>query len=106
MTTSCSELLRDWVGGSHARGYWHRREIISQDAFNLVDWDSVQKILSADSVLFRMWWAKHLTGFCAIGLQMSRWGEWDSPRCPCCEQVAETSTRHMWACTHPEMYVF
>ena len=57
-------------------------------------------------MLFRMWWAKHLTGFCATGQQMSNRGEWESPSCPCCEQGVEGSTRHMWACTHPEMFEF
>ena len=100
VTTSCSDLLRDWVGRVQARRYWHRRGIIPREAFDLINWDSVRKNLAGDPVLFRMWWAKHLTGFCATGQQMSNRGEWDSPSCPCCKQGVEGSTRHMWACTH------
>ena len=103
VTTSCSGLLRDWAGRAQARQYWHRQGVIPRTAFDLIDWGSVRANLAGDPVLFRMWWAKHLTGFCATGRQMCNRGEWESPRCPCCEQEVEGSTRHMWACTHPEM---
>ena len=87
VTTSCSDLLHEWVRSSQARSYWHGQGIIPCNAFDLIDWESARRNLSGDPVRLRRWWAKHLTGFCATGRQMSNRGEWDSPKCPCCNQV-------------------
>ena len=54
VTTSCTDLLRDWVGRVQARHYWHRRGIIPQEVFDLINWDSVRKNLSSNLVLFRI----------------------------------------------------
>ena len=61
MTTSCAPLVRWWIGKAQAREYLGRRGILTHQAFDKVDWASVESSLNGSSQLYRLWWAKHVS---------------------------------------------
>ena len=71
---------------------------MSREGFDAADWEALERSLLISSVLYKMWWAKDFTGFCSIGIQMMRRRKWSEVMCPCCVEVEERSTRHLWEC--------
>jgi hypothetical protein len=59
--------------------------------------------LSDVAPLFR-WVSKHVSGNCAVGKTMKRWGYWESDNCPCCQTPTKTS-RHVVTCTNDRIKV-
>ena len=50
---------------------------------------------------FKLWFTKHVTNFCGIGKMMKRMKLWSDDLCPCCRQIPEHSTNHLYICPHP-----
>jgi hypothetical protein len=75
---------------------------LTYDAFELVNWEAMDKALQARSPSFCAWVTKHVSDQCAIGRRMKQWGFWDNDKCPCCEQDDET-TIHLPLCNSLHM---
>ena len=52
--------------------------------------------MSAVSRTRRQWVTKHISGFCATGKMMHRWGKRDSAKCPSCDHNEDAV--HVWKC--------
>ena len=59
--------------------------------------------MSAQSRAYQLWFAKHWTSFCGIWAKMRQMKLWDNDLYPCCRQVSERSTTHLFLCPHPTM---
>ena len=80
----------------------HTKGILSQEYFDLVDWDAIKDAQMYYPNGFSLWIAKHVTGFCGVGKMLFRWGHWTNNHCPCCDMECETS-RHILVCRDEEM---
>ena len=69
----------------------------------MIDLDTLKSHMSAQSRAYQLWFSKHWTGFCAIGAKLQQMKLWDNNLCPCCRQVEERSTTHVFLCHHPTM---
>ena len=57
--------------------------------------------MSSQSRVFQLWYAKHWTNFSGIGVRMKQMKLWGNDLCPCCRQVTESTTMHLYLCPHP-----
>ena len=98
---SISYHIRDWIGRSNLREYLYTRGLIAWTVFDHIDFAPLESYISIQSQSFTLWFTKHWTNFCGIGSKMKIMGFWESDLCPCCKQVPEQSTIHLYRCTHP-----
>jgi hypothetical protein len=70
---------------------------ISENGFDLVDWQAVHRSLSDFPEMFRVWASKHMSRFCGVGRMQKICGFWDHSRCPRCQEDNETTT-HVLVC--------
>ena len=98
-----ASCIRDWIGKKRLRRYLYEKDLIAWNVFPLIDLNTLQIHMSAQSRAYQLWFSKHWTGFCAIGSKMQQMKLWDNNLCPCCRQVAERSTTHLFLCQHPSM---
>ncbi len=56
--------------------------------------------MTSQSWAFQLWYAKHWTNFCGIGVKMKQMKLWDNDLCPCCRQVPERTTMHLYIRPH------
>ena len=57
---------------------------ITYQQFDIIDWNLVERVLSKKSQLYKVWFSKHHSGWCAYSRNMKRWKYWDKDKCPCC----------------------
>ena len=56
--------------------------------------------MSAQPRAFQLWYAKHWTNFCGIGVKLKEMKLWDNDLCPCCQQVIKRSMIHLYLRPH------
>ena len=95
--------IRQWIAKRRLRHYFYQKDLIAWDVFPKLDFEPLKKYLSAQSQAFQLWFTKHWTGFCAIGVKMKQMKLWDNDLCPCCRRVPETKSMHIFLCPHPQM---
>ena len=95
--------IRQWIAKRKLRHYLYQKDLIAWDVFPKLDFEPLRKYLSAQSQAFQLWFTKHWTGFCAIGIKMKQMKLWDNDLCPCCRRVPETKSMHIFLCPHPNM---
>ena len=93
--------LRRYIGHRNLRQYLYNKGLIAWNTYPMLDWDTLRKFMDGQSQPFQLWYTKHWTNFCAIGKMMKRIKLWNSDLCPCCRQVPENSTTHLFLCPHP-----
>ena len=71
--------------------------LLCELAFDCIDWHAASRAMAVSSLMFHLWTAKHIHGWCAVGKCMKQWQFWDSSMCPCC-QVTEESPQHVALC--------
>jgi hypothetical protein len=74
---------------------------ITSAAFQNINWAAIDRASSTFPPLYRLWVAKHVSGFFGIGHMMKHWKFWDHSRCPCCDHEDETK-EHLLTCPHPD----
>jgi len=74
-----------------------RKGYLTATAFDLVNWNAIEKAHKLLSHSRHLWAVKFVSGFCGVATKMKSWGYWDSPICPLCKQVNE-NTSHMICC--------
>ena len=73
---------------------------ISAAGFNNINWTAIEHASDLFPPLYRLWVAKHVSGFFGVGHMMKIWQFWDHSRCPCCDHEDETK-EHLMTCPHP-----
>ena len=98
-----SSHVRHWIAKRKLRHYLYQKDLIGWNTFPNIDFEPLQLYLSSQSQAFQLWFTKHWTGFCGIGIKMKQMKLWDNDLCPCCRQVPETKSMHIFLCPHPSM---
>jgi len=93
-------LLLDHLSSHSAVPYWIHKGLLSDDLAALVNWSLLNAASSPCPPTYHMWASKLVSGHLAVGITMARWKQWDSPLCPCCKAINE-STIHVLQCPHP-----
>ena len=55
-----------------------KKQVTSAAVFEEIAWDAIAEALEDKPQLFKLWAAKHVTGFCAVGRKMEQVGFWES----------------------------
>ena len=92
-----------WIGKRKLRRYLYEKDMIAWNIFPQIDFEPLRIYLSSQSKAFNLWFTKHWTGFCGIGAKMHQMKLWDNDLCPCCRQIPERKTMHIFICPHPNM---
>ena len=95
--------IRQWIAKRKLRHYLYQKDLIAWDVFPKLDFEPLRRYLSAQSQAFQLWFTKHWTGFCGIGVKMKQMKLWDNDLCPCCRKIPETKSMHIFLCPHPQM---
>ena len=95
--------IRQWIGKKALRQYLYDKDLVAWTVFSHITFDPLRTYLSSQSRAFQLWFVKHWTGCYGIGANMKQMKLWDNNLCPCCRQVPETSTLHIFLCPHPTM---
>ena len=93
--------IRNWIAKRKLRKYLFEKDLIAWNMFPHIDFEVLRIYMSAQSRAFQLWYAKHWTNFCGIGVKMKQMKLWDNDLCPCCQQVSESTTTHLFLCPHP-----
>jgi len=92
--------LLDHLSYTEATHYWIQKEQLTPQTVTQIDWSLLGTALRSCPPTYSMWLAKFASGHSAVGTTMARWKKWDSPRCPMCHTVDET-TCHVLQCPDP-----
>ena len=95
--------IRNWIDKKKLRRHLYEKNLIAWNVLPLIDFESLRTHMSAQSRAYQLWYSKHWTSFCGIGAKMQQMKLWDNNLCPCCRQVPERSTTHIFLCPHPTM---
>ena len=96
--------IRSHLGCHNLRQYLYDSSHLSWNFFSQVDFDPLEHYLCGQSQAFCLWFTKHWTNFCGIGKMMKRMKLWNTDLCPCCDQIPETSTLHLFMCPSPVIH--
>ena len=80
----CKQKLQKWIYHKRAREYWSKKHKFTLQQFDIIDWNLVERVLSNKPQMYKLWFSKHHSGWCAHGRNMKRWKYWDKDKCPCC----------------------
>ena len=97
ITSQAAPTIRHAVFAPAMRQYLDSRDLLSAEAFDLVDWQAIRRASENSPPLFRLWASKNACGQCGVGKWMERWKYWDDSRCPLCLHPEETA-RHVPIC--------
>jgi hypothetical protein len=92
--------LTSYVSHHNMSSYWEKRNIISTEQFNNIDWIGVGKAMKASTITRKQWIVKHAVGICGVNKVLKLWKKRDDDTCPWCSEV-ETS-QHVILCNQPE----
>ena len=62
--------LCTWIGRKKLRRHLYEKDLIAWNVFPLIDFEPLRIHMSAQSRAYQLWFAKHWTGFCGIGVKM------------------------------------
>jgi hypothetical protein len=78
----------------------HDKKITSA-GFNNINWTAIEHASDMFPPLYRLWVAKHVSGFFGIGHMVKIWQFLDHSRCPCCNHHEDKTKEHLLTCPHP-----
>jgi hypothetical protein len=102
LTSDPALPVRQHVFSNDLKTYLHNKKKLDKECFDFVDWDANSDAFAGFPQLFKLWATKHVSGCCGVNSMMFRWGRVESPLCPCCGTVNET-TEHLLFCEAPKM---
>jgi hypothetical protein len=94
LTSDPALPVRQHVFSKDLRKHLHEKKKLDKEFFDCVDWDANSDAFAAFPQLFKLWATKHVSGWCGVNSMMFHWGRVESPLCPCCGMVDET-TEHV-----------
>ena len=97
--------IRRAHGRRQMRDHLAKKGVLSSEAFDLVDWPAIERMMNHMPQQFRLWVTKHVSKFCATNKQLFRMRKINSPACPCCgDDEIQEDTRHQLHCRDPKRY--
>ena len=91
--------MYDRIIGHEIRQHWMTRHDIAADEWDQIYWEGVEKAVKSLPRHITQWSSKHLAGFSPTAKVMKRRKDWQSDKCPICDQETETA-EHLWRCNH------
>ena len=64
--------IRNWVAKRKLRRYLFETDLITWNIFLSIDFEPLRIYMSAQSRAFQLWYAKHWTNFCGIGVKIKK----------------------------------
>jgi len=101
ISTNLKYHLLDHTAGQAARDYWAGKARFRGLDTKLVDWETIEKVVSGQTITMWRWTTKFTTGFCATGCHMVQIKLRQTVACPCCGHPNE-DTSHILQCLHPD----
>jgi len=101
ISTNLKYHLLDHTAGQAAHDYWAGKARFWGLDINLVDWDTIEKVVAGQTITMRRWMTKFTTGFCATGCCMRQTKLRQMADCPRCGHPNE-DTNHILQCPHPD----
>ena len=99
--TKLSCFRKEWVHNrtnqKPIKDYWQKKQAITDDQWDDINWDAAQKASKEQSLGKRRWNAKYATSHCATGKMMKIRKQWVHSKCPRCGAPNE-DTRHVAKC--------
>jgi len=77
--------IRNWVAKRKLRKYLF---LIAWNMFSYIDFEVLRIYMSSQSRAFQLWYAKHWTILCGVGVKMKQMKLWDNDLCPYCQHVS------------------
>lgn len=96
-TSEVGDNLRFHAGSVEERRFYTHKLGWTDEAFQAVDWPSLDATLKSIPKMFHVWLCKQASDFSASGVQMGRWFGRDCTACPNCGTNPEHS-RHLLFC--------
>jgi len=98
-TTDVNKGLTQGIGAKQARAYWARKsgQGIPPDVFDLIDFPAIELALKGKPQMYKVWYAKQVTGWCATGAKLAQWDANADSRCPNCNMLHEDAA-HLLRC--------
>ena len=100
-TTDVAKDLRYLIGKSRAKPLMTKTGVMSADAFDLVQWDDLQRALDSKPRMYQLWYANQGSGYCGTGKNMKQWKMATHSRCPNCNKHKEDAA-HLNVCNSSE----
>lgn len=97
LTSDPGTKIRMAVFGSWMKSHLVSKYILTVEAFNDIDWRAMEGATSSFPPLYKLWIAKHVSGFCGLGKMQFHWGYMESSKCPCCSHPCEDK-EHLLTC--------
>jgi len=101
ISTNLKYHLLDHTPSQAAHAYWTGKARFWGININLVDWDTIEKVISGQTITMCRWTTKFTTGFCTTDCRMVKIKLQQMADCPCCGYPNE-DTSHILQCPHPD----
>jgi hypothetical protein len=88
--------LYDLVHAPSAKEYWLKKERITEETFNTVNWSRLGQALHKMPLSKRLFCSKHTSGMCGVGKFQKIWRMRETDACPHCGLFEDAP--HVWTC--------
>ena len=96
-TSDIGPGLRLSVGRREAKTLYAKKEMLDEESFELVAWDSLTTALSKKPKMYQQWLAKQTSGYCGVGSRIKYFGKGHCHKCPSCGDPNEDAN-HLMRC--------
>ena len=96
-TTDIKKGLKRDIGRTQAREFYKRKNLLSEEVFDVVDWDAIELSLKGKPKMYNLWYGKQGSGWCGTNKKLKEWGQTDDSRCPNCRGFNEDAA-HLMVC--------
>ena len=102
VTGSVGKPLRNAISRQRMCNHLASNKCLTPQAFDKVDWNSLESTMSTLGTQYKLWATKHVSGFCATNKMLSYRTPSHTTKCPCCQNVTIEDTHHQVHCTDPQ----
>ena len=101
-STDVGKGLKHVIGRQEAREFYAARfnegkGLMTQEAFDSVDWKALKITLSCKPKMYNIWYSKQCLGWCGTKSKLVEWGRSNDLRCPNCNHLGEDA-EHLMVC--------
>jgi hypothetical protein len=98
--TPIHSTIQHYISCRTMREYWHRKQRIQEHSFASVDWAIIGLAMRQTAPSRRSWITKHASNSCGVNVNLVRWNQKESTKCPRCGE--EETNKHVWKYQQPE----
>ena len=91
--------IYDFVLGNQLKDTWVEKGKFERNHLSMIDWEAMRMSIKRKPVHHRRWATKFISGFCGSNYKLHQMGKHDTPLCPRCNLMDET-TAHILYCQH------